>query len=217
MRVELESLHACQKLLEAGVRPIATTRDSRFLGKVAEATARCRGGDYAAGFRATPWTDWGNYWAAGDLSSKAPDFARQAGHAAPNERGVDGALVDLEYERIELIKFNLFDNNKTYEAYVTGRKGVGGAALKTWPQMRLPAAHPEYANVGGEAEQVCRGELLRRRTLTGICNDIRSWDRPASYLPATSNFPPLSRIWAPTNWPKTATAIVSVCSSPIRS
>ena len=33
MRVELESLHACQKLLEAGVRPIATTRDTRFWGK----------------------------------------------------------------------------------------------------------------------------------------------------------------------------------------
>ena len=38
-----------------------------------------------------------------------------------NKRGVDGALMDLEYQRMELIKFNLFDN-KTYEQYVTGRK-----------------------------------------------------------------------------------------------
>jgi hypothetical protein len=174
VRVELESLHACQILLEAGVRSIATTRDTRFLGKVAEATTKCRGGDYAAKFRATPWTDWENYWAAGDLSSKAPDFVRQAGLAGPNERGLDGALLDLEYERIELIKFNLFDNNKTYEAYVSGRKGVGGSALKVWPEMRLPEGHPEYVNVGGAGEQLCRGELVRHRTLTGICNDIRN-------------------------------------------
>ena len=174
MRAELESLRACQILLEDGVRSIAKTRDTRFQGKVAEATARCRGGDNAARFRATPWTDWANYWATGDAGSKAPEFVSRAGHAAPNQRGIDGALLDLEYERIELIKFNLFDNNKTYEAYVTGRKGVGGQALKVWPEMRLPAAHPEYAKVGGAGEQLCRGELIRHRTLTGICNDIRN-------------------------------------------
>jgi hypothetical protein len=39
---------------------------------------------------------------------------------------VSGALLDLEYQRIELIKFNLFDNNGTYQTYVTGRAGVGG-------------------------------------------------------------------------------------------
>ena len=40
--------------------------------------------------------------------------------------------------------------------------------------MRLPADHPEYGDVGGAGEQLCRGQLIRHRTLTGICNDIRN-------------------------------------------
>src|ERR1039457_5292718 len=174
VRAELESLHACQVLIEEGMRPIATSRDTRFSGKVAEATAKCRGGDNAAKFRATPWTDWQNYWAAGDASSKAPEFVRQAGHFGPNAREIDGALLDLKYERIELIKFNLFDNNKTYRQFITGRKGVPGPALKFWAELRLPPTHPNYREVGGAGDQVCRGELIRGRTLTGICNDIRN-------------------------------------------
>ena len=149
VRAELESLHACQVLIENGVRSIATSRDTRFLGKVAEATAQCRGGDNAAKARATPWTDWQNYWLTGDASSKAPDFVRQAGHAGPNERGLDGALLDLEYERIELIKFNLFDNNGTYRPISVAARASAGPALKVWPEMRLPAGHPHYADVGG--------------------------------------------------------------------
>ena len=199
VRAELESLHACQVLLENGVRPIATDRDARFLGKVAAATAKCRGGDIAAKFRDTPWTDWQNYWAAGDTGSRAPDFVRQAGHLTPNDRGIDGALLDLEYERIELIKFNLFDNNKTYQAYVDGRKGVAGPVLKVWPEMRLPEGHAEYGDVGGAGEQLCRGELIRHRTLTGICNDIRnplmgsSGQLFARNVEFSSTFPDLGR------------------------
>ena len=83
-------------------------------------------------------------------------------------------MLDLEYERIELIKFNLFDNSGTYQAYVMGRDGVAGPALKTWPEMRLPASNPDYQAVGGDGPQVCSGELIRARTLTGICNDIRN-------------------------------------------
>jgi hypothetical protein len=174
VKAELESLRACEELLKDGARKVANTRDERFLGKVAEATARCRGGDKAVRFRSTPWIDWANYWGAGDSSSRAPDFVKQARHTGPNGRGIDGALIDLEYQRIELIKFNLFDNNKTYEAYVSGRKGIGGPALKTWPELRLPPGHPDYAKVGGAREQLCQGALIRARTLTGICNDIRN-------------------------------------------
>ena len=29
---------------------------------------------------------------------------------SPNTRGINGALLDLEYQRMELLKFNLFDN-----------------------------------------------------------------------------------------------------------
>jgi len=174
VRAELDLLRECEALLKDGLRPIAETRDARFLGKVAEATAKCRGGDKAVRYLATPWVDWANYWATGDAGSKAADSIQQSNHTGPNGRGIDGALLDLEYERIELIKFNLFDNNKTYESYVNGRQGVGGPALKVWPEMRLPAGHPDYAKVGGAGEQICQGDLIRHRTLTGVCNDIRN-------------------------------------------
>ncbi len=161
---------ACARLVEGGFRPIADERDERFLGKVQEDTARCRGGEHAVSLRQTPWVDWGNYWATGDGATLARDI-EFLDHLDRNGRGIDGALIDLEYQRVELIKFNLFDN-ATYSDYVTGRDGVEGPALDTWPQMRLPPEHPSYTDVGGDDEQVCRGELIRYRTLSGICNDV---------------------------------------------
>ena len=47
-----------------------------------------------------------------------------------------------------------------------------GPVVKVWDEMRLPADHPAYAAVGGENDQVCTDELVRNRTLAGICNDI---------------------------------------------
>jgi len=132
VKSELASLQACEEMAGGGLRPIAGSREERFLGKVQAPTAVCRGGNGAAQFRKAPWVDWANYWGTGDVSSKAPDFVKPAGHLGPTQRGVDGALLDLEYERIELIKFNLFDNNGTYKDYISGRNGVGGPALKTW-------------------------------------------------------------------------------------
>jgi hypothetical protein len=159
-------LQGCIDDLANGPLPIATSRDGRFQGKVHESTARCRGGDIALRFLNVPWVDWSNYYGTGDKHSQ--------GLATQNFGGVGGALIDLEYQRVELIKFNLFDNAGTFEAYVSGRNGIEGPALNTWPQMRLPAGHPSYADVGGAGEQVCTGELIRARTLTGICNDIRN-------------------------------------------
>jgi hypothetical protein len=49
---------------------------------------------------------------------------------------------------------------------------VGGTAIKVWPEMRLPKTNPNYQAVGGAHPQVCKGELIRGRTTTGICNDI---------------------------------------------
>ena len=40
--------------------------------------------------------------------------------------------------------------------------------------MRLPASSPDYLVVGGDGQQLCKGDLIRARTLTGICNDIRN-------------------------------------------
>ncbi len=168
---EEAALLACAKSVFEGLRPIADTRNLRFEGKVADYTAMCRGGYKAQQFRNTPWVDWSQYWGTGDMDSLPPGLVFKGG---PGLRGVTGALLDLEYQRIELIKFNLFDNAGTYKDFITGRTGIGGQALKTWPQMRLPESHPSYQAVGGAGEQVCKGDLVRGRNLTGICNDVKN-------------------------------------------
>ncbi len=180
-----ETVDACARLAAGGLRPIAQERAQRFRGKVQEDTARCRGGERAVAARSLPWVDWQQYWATGDASTRASSLT--SGHLSANGRGVDGALLDLEYQRIELIKFNLFDNSGTYADYVRGRDGVGGAALKVWPQMRLPREHPLFAAVGGEQPQVCGGDLIRFRTLTGLCNDLKNPLMGSSHMPFARN------------------------------
>ena len=119
-----------EMLIERDIRKVAKTREQRFLGKVPDATARCLGGKYAESLREGPWLDWPNYWAAGDATSLAP--ARLLANAkvlGPNAQGINGALYELELQRIELIKFNLFDNNKTYRSlrHRPRRQGRAGA------------------------------------------------------------------------------------------
>jgi Animal haem peroxidase len=163
---------SCVAYATGGFRAVAIDRDDRFLGKVSEDTARCRGAETAGPWRKTPWLDWPLYWAAGDDQSRASGLTAKLGFLSPNRRGINGALLDLEYQRIELLKFNLFDNSGTYENYVRNQDGVTGTLAKVWKQFRLPENHPSYAAVGAAGEQKCSGELIRFRTLTGICNDI---------------------------------------------
>lgn len=168
---------ACKRMAKKGFLSVPDSREYRFLGKVNEEdTAICRGGEKAVKFRNTPWLDWSNYWATGDESSKSGEIEALipiVRHIKKNGRGIDGALLDLEYQRVELIKFNLFDNT-TFEAYVRGRGTFDGRALKIWPEMRLPEGHPNFSEVGGSDEQLCKGALIRHRTLTGICNDTQN-------------------------------------------
>jgi hypothetical protein len=168
---ETKALLACAQMVVDQLRlvKIPDTRAPRFQGKVTEAMALCRGGEQALQFRGTPWVDWGNYWGTGDATSLPKHFISAK---LPAQRGVAGALLDLELQRVELIKFNLFENSGTYSDYVQGRNGVSGTALKTWPEMRLPPTNPSYKDVGGDGTQVCQGDLIRWRTPTGICNDI---------------------------------------------
>ncbi len=167
-------LRDCAGMVGGGLRPLAAARDERFNGKVGADVARCRGGDRAAEFRRTPYVDWSNYHATGDASTLSPGATGVGPHLGPDGRGIDGALLDLEYQRMELIKFNLFDNNGTYQEYVQGRDGVPGPALKTWSAMRLPKDSPRYDAVGGDGPQLCSGELIRFRNLDGTCNDLRN-------------------------------------------
>ncbi len=165
--VEGTSVADCVSVAHEGFRPIGD-RLKRFLGKVQENTAGCRGGDNAQKYRATPWLDWTNYWGTADANSKGLPWTTQT------QRGVLGALTDVEYQRIELIKFNILDNSNTFEAFTNGKAGIPGPSLKAWPEMRLARDNPNYKAVGGDNDQLCTGDLVRFRTLTGICNDIRN-------------------------------------------
>lgn len=173
-------VRACLDVAKDGLRKIADDRSKRFLGKVEEFRARCRGGEKAVAQTDTPWVDWSNYWATGDSSSLAKKRDGGLRITNRNQRGIDGALIDLEYQRMELIKFNLFDNSGTYETYVTGKetedRRLAGAIVKEWAEMRLPESHPRFdeLEVTADGNQRCRGDLIRHRTLTGICNDIRN-------------------------------------------
>ncbi|MGR9053164.1 MAG: peroxidase family protein, partial [Gammaproteobacteria bacterium] len=166
---------ACARLAKKGLRPLAGEQTERFLGKVSEDAAECRGGKKAMAGRPYPWVDWSNYWGTGDESSKYPGWeslTKLGKHFNPNGRGVDGTIMDLEYQRMELIRFNLFDN-KTFQSYIEGRDGLPGPVLKTWDAMKLPPSHPEFAAVNGkDGKQLCKGELIRHRNIDGICNDI---------------------------------------------
>ncbi|HEX9786943.1 MAG TPA: peroxidase family protein, partial [Candidatus Binatia bacterium] len=118
---------------------------------------------------------------------------------SPNSRGINGALLDLEYQRMELLKFNLFDNQGTYEEYFRSRSHASEHHAKTWPQLRLPKEHALFAAAGGNGPQKCAGEIIRFRTLAGICNDllnplIGSVDQPfARNVEFESTFPELAQ------------------------
>ena len=144
---ELDELKACAQMVLDGIPKVPAARAQRFQGKVSEATAICRGGQKTLQFRLTPWVDWSQYWGTGDMSSLPAGFLSTKG---PAFRGVSGALFDLEAQRVELIKFNLFDNTGTYKKYVTGEAGVGGPAIKTWPELRFPKDNPNYQASGGD-------------------------------------------------------------------
>ena len=79
-----------------------------------------------------------------------------------NTRGIDGALMDLEYQRMELIKFNLFDN-RTYETYVKGGHDNGRRrtvrSSRSGRRCALPPNDPNIAN--GDEER--RSDLQRGR------------------------------------------------------
>ncbi len=86
------------------------------------------------------------YWSAGGAESRRNGWLSKLGFLSPNRRGINGALLDLEYQRIELLKFNLFDNSGTYENYLRGRE-----------------SHAEQAHQDLAAIQITAGQSSLRR------------------------------------------------------
>ncbi|MGD2070613.1 MAG: hypothetical protein PVI57_18210, partial [Gemmatimonadota bacterium] len=124
------SIQACYQLVEGGLRDVASDRGDRFLGKVGIPAARCRGGERSVDNRDRPWVDWATYYGTGDANSLSGTWLDPLliHRLERDGRGLDGALMDLEYQRLELIEFNLFDNAGTYPTYVTGRGSDPGPA-----------------------------------------------------------------------------------------
>lgn len=143
-----EQLSCLEVLMQGNVQQVAKIREQRFLGKIPSKRAHCLGGDHAVALNGTPWFDWPNYWAAGDKTSLSMDAPLlDIIFFNPNRRGIFGALYELELQRIELIKFNLFDNNGTYEAYIKGFNDKPGPTIQIWPEMQLPATHLHLARL----------------------------------------------------------------------
>ena len=91
---------SCIAYALGGLREIPVKRTARFLGKVQEDAARCRGGSKAVTWRKTPWIDWQKYRMAGGEESRDSGLASWLGPLSPNQRGINGSLIDLEYQRL---------------------------------------------------------------------------------------------------------------------
>ena len=128
-----ESLESCLKVAERGLRahrrraqpavPRQGPRGHRALPR------RRAGGRVARDARGSTGRTTGRRATRGVAAA-----ARATSHLGANGRGIDGALLDLEYQRIELIRFNLFDNSGTYRDYVTGATASAGRRSKVWPR-----------------------------------------------------------------------------------
>lgn len=184
---------SCATKIVRGVLPVATERDQRFLGKVARDTLACRGDERALANLETPWVDWSNYWSTGDADSKAREWLGIVGalqHYLKNGIGEYGALIDLEYQRMELVRFNLHDP-QTWRTYIEGRDGEPGPIVKRWPELKLTPTDPGYIHLrlDRDGTQRCNGPLIRHRTPNGICNDIDNPAMGATGQPFARNVP----------------------------
>src|ERR671911_1507732 len=78
---------SCLAYALGGLREVAQERSARFLGKVHEDSARCRGGEAAVAWRDTPWIDWQRYSAAAGPESRNTRLGIQPGLFVPGSRG----------------------------------------------------------------------------------------------------------------------------------
>ncbi len=155
----------CGYILTDGPRPIAQNREQRYLAKVSEKPAKCRGGNRVQAYSQTPWVDWTHYWGAAGQQSLSDVKMWFLSLLSPDERGINGAIIDLEYQRVELLKFNLF-NSMPLASHIDGK------VVKRWDYFNLSEQDPRYHKIKQDNGQLCWGDLIRFRTIDGICNDI---------------------------------------------
>ena len=211
---------ACASMAGAGLRPVAAEREERFLGKVQEDTARCRGGERAVARRDVPWLDWAEL--LGDRRSRARSRGSATlGHLErqrPRHRR-RAARPRVPAHRADQVQ-PVRQQRHLSATTCAGADGVDGPALKV---VAADAAAARTIRTtrrsAATAQQLCRGELIRCRTLTGICNDISNplmgSARHAVRAQRRSSRPP-SPSSATTSSPATGTATASACSRPIR-
>ena len=163
---------SCVAYAVGGFRDVATDRSSRFLGKVSEDTARCRGGEAAVAWRKTPWLDWPLYWSAGGAESRVSGWLSSSAFSAPTA-AASTARCSISNTSASSCSSSICSTTAAPMKITFATENSHAEKLaKTWPQFRLPQDNPAYAAVGGDGAQKCTGELIRFRTLTGICNDI---------------------------------------------
>ena len=192
-------LEACVRTVWSGLRPVAEDRARRFLGKVDEERARCRGGARAVEARRGPWVDWPAYWATGDAGSRAPGAAGagvSSGRTARDRRRAHRSRVPAHRaDPVQPVR-----QQRDVPALRAGARRRRRARAQGLARDAA-AAGPirAFAAVGGAGDQLCAGELIRSRTLTGICNDIRNPLMGSTGMPFARNvefeatFPELGR------------------------
>ncbi len=172
----LDDRAACVDMVTGGLRPIATERAKRFLGKVQDATAQCRGGERAVGARdARGWTG-ATTGRRATRRATSPGWCARLGHLRPQRprdrrRAPRPRVPAHRADQVQPVRQQRHLSATTSRA----RTASTGRALKVWqrdaPAAGAPAATPPSA---APASSAARATLIRFRTLTGICNDIRT-------------------------------------------
>ncbi|MEZ4744061.1 MAG: peroxidase family protein [Bdellovibrionota bacterium] len=154
------SATALSKVLERTGAKVSKTREGRFLGKVTESQAKRRGGEQALKRNKTPWIDWGAYYGSRDVKDEGKDQRGFANIVSGATSGHYGSLLDLEVQRVELLKFNMYDTNGEYDDYRSGN-----VTKKIFPSL-------QGLDCGEENDYGNKKWWFR--TTDGRCNDMQN-------------------------------------------
>ena len=158
-----------ERRIPAGRRNVATLRQLPGESRASHCLVSWRRGHPAAPNDALGGL--GELLGRGRRESKRPEFSSRP--ATGTERGAAsiGALIDLEYRAHRADQVQSVRQQRHLSGYIWAATGRRAGAQDRGRRCGC-RPNPNYRDVGGEGEQVCKGDLIRGRTLTGICNDI---------------------------------------------